>query len=917
MANPVNGTITNSYPGLASQVITLTGKRVASPTLTATPATLSFSTTAPAASLEQSYHLVGANLTQSVTTTTAIGYEISATSGGPYTTKLSLTAGPGGDLDRYVYVRLKGNQGAGTVNGTIENFSGALGAPVTVKGTVTPNPSLATQPKVQGSFTFGAITGSSIQVNLVRGGGTRRLLVVREAAAVNGDPQDGVMYAASARYGAGDVTQPGNYVVYNGNNTSITVTNLTAGTVYYFALYEYNGSGNNVNFLTPGFTGNTSTTTVLPTGGPGELVLEENFNYGPSAKLTDNGWLVVSGSTNSIVTSAASLSYAEYGSLTGGSYAANVSNSGEDALKPIGRTFSTGDMYTSMLVQVNTVGVNNEYFFALSPASLYTSYTGRIHLKNGSLPNTFNVGISFNGTVTNTAQIVYVTNASNTVADYTAGNSYLFVVKYSKKAGTLDDEVKLFVFDAGVPTSEPVNAANTATVTAGFTGNGGTAFTTEQNPAGITLRQYNANQSITVDGLRVGTGWGATVGRPVFVDDTYNLLAGNYYDVTLTGATSNIQAVGKSYVQSQLNLLNGRLLTSATNLVTVGSEAQNNKGNNNSFVEGPLARVFPASGSTLTFGVGRDGIYRPFTLGLLNSTAATVLSTEMVNETTPNGTSFATGSDLNRTSRVRYFRVTRLSGPDASAAQVTLNYGQDDDVVEPATLRVGKSANNGADAYANLGPVTGGTGTPAGSITSDLFTETFATPVIFALANKTGGFNPLPVELTAFTAERKGSTVQVKWTTASERNSAYFLVERAYEGSSFQAIGRVAGQGSTSTQTTYQFEDAKAMGGRAYYRLRQVDQDGAAHLSTVRTVQGTQLITGIYPNPVQQVLHVQLPVSDSPVQAVITDLVGREVYRALVPASQELDLHQLPQGSYMLMLEGQQLRSTHKLVKTN
>lgn len=917
VANPVNGTVTNSYPGLSNQVVTLTGKRIASPTLTATPTTLTFSVTAPAAAVEQSYHLVGANLTQSVTTTSAVGYEISATSGGPYTTKLSLTASASGDLDRYVYVRLKGNQGAGTVNGTIENFSGALGAPVTVKGTITPNPALVAEPKTQGSFTFVAVSGSTIQVNLVPGSGARRLLVVREASAVNGDPQDGVAYAASTRFGAGDVTQPGNYVVYSGNSSSITVTNLTAGTVYYFALYEYNGSGNNVNFLIPGFTGNTSTTTVLPTGGPGELVMEESFNYGPSAKLTDNGWIVVSGSTNSIVTSAASLSYAEYGSLPSGSYAASVSNSGEDALKLFGRSFTTGDLYTSLLVQVNNVGVNNEYFFALSPASLYTSYTGRIHLKNGAVPNTFNVGISFNGTAVNNAQIVYATNANGEVVNYTAGSSYLLVVKYTKKPGSLDDVIKLFVFDAGVPNTEPTNSANTATVTADFTGSGGTVFTTEQNPAGIALRQYNANQSITVDGLRVGTGWGSTVGRPVFVDDTYNLLAGNYYDVTLTGVAANIQAVGKSYIQSQLNLLNGRLLTSTANLVTVGSSAQNNKGNANSFVEGPLARVFPLDGATLTFGIGRDGIYRPFTLGLTNTVSATVLSAEMVNETTPNGTTFATDSELNRTSRVRYFRVTRLSGPDARAAQATLSYGNDDDVVEPATLRVAKSANNGANAYANVGPVTGGTATPAGSITSDLFTESFATPVIFALANKIGGFNPLPVELTAFTAERQGTDVQVKWTTATERNSASFLIERSADGLTFQTIGSIAAQGTATTSTGYQFTDSKALIGLAYYRLRQLDQDGSAHLSVVRTVQGRQLMAGIYPNPVQNLLHVEMPATKGVVQAIITDLAGREVYHTIVPASHEIDLQQLPQGSYLLMLQGQQLHSTHKLVKTN
>src|SRR5262249_7821022 len=78
------------------------------------------------------------------------------------------------------------------------------------------------------------------------------IIVARSGSAVNADPADATAYTAGATFGSGTQLGSGNYVVYNGNGTSVTVSGLTASTTYYFAVYEFNtGTGTSQNYLTP------------------------------------------------------------------------------------------------------------------------------------------------------------------------------------------------------------------------------------------------------------------------------------------------------------------------------------------------------------------------------------------------------------------------------------------------------------------------------------------------------------------------------------------------------------------------------------------------------------------------------------------------------------------------------------------
>ena len=168
--------------------------------------------------------------------------------------------------------------------------------------------------------------------------------------------------------------------------------------------------------------------------------------------------------------------------------------------------------------------------------------------------------------------------------------------------------------------------------------------------------------------------------------------------------------------------------------------------------------------------------------------------------------------------------------------------------------------------------------------------------------------NPLPVELTAFAARRTGAAVACAWTTASERNSRDFAVERSRDGLAFETLGTVAAAGNTSSATVYGYRDPQPLPGRGYYRLRQTDLDGAVAYSALVLVGGAEVAAPtVVPNPGNGTFALLLPegqVLTGPV--VVRNVLGAEVLRLAAPAAAEalhFELNQQPTGVYLVQLD--------------
>ncbi|MFH0866622.1 MAG: T9SS type A sorting domain-containing protein, partial [Bacteroidota bacterium] len=87
--------------------------------------------------------------------------------------------------------------------------------------------------------------------------------------------------------------------------------------------------------------------------------------------------------------------------------------------------------------------------------------------------------------------------------------------------------------------------------------------------------------------------------------------------------------------------------------------------------------------------------------------------------------------------------------------------------------------------------------------------------------------NPLPIELLAFSAACDGDKVNINWSTASETNNDYFSVERSANTVEWDPVANVDGAGNSNTWLYYSAVDNSPLDGYSYYRLKQVDFDGA------------------------------------------------------------------------------------------
>lgn len=120
------------------------------------------------------------------------------------------------------------------------------------------------------------------------GNGAKRLILARLATAVNAVPTDATTYTADAAFGVGTQIGTGNYVVYNGPGTSVTVTGLRAGNTYTFAVFEYND--NDTPFAENYRTAAPGTLAQATPAAPAAPLPEENFanfHLGPSPLSTN------------------------------------------------------------------------------------------------------------------------------------------------------------------------------------------------------------------------------------------------------------------------------------------------------------------------------------------------------------------------------------------------------------------------------------------------------------------------------------------------------------------------------------------------------------------------------------------------------------------------------------------------------
>lgn len=278
------------------------------------------------------------------------------------------------------------------------------------------------------------------------------------------------------------------------------------------------------------------------------------------------------------------------------------------------------------------------------------------------------------------------------------------------------------------------------------------------------------------------------------------------------------------------------------------------------------------------------------------------------------------------------FQIQPINGESISPTQLAFYFSRSN--AGPTQLYVRSSADNfTADIYSSAVTATAtpyqlaSFGLSGGYYTNQTGPITFR---IYACAGSSGGTlrldqiqvrgtGVLPVTLLSFTAKPEGDRVQLAWSTTSERDADRFVVERSPDLREFTAVGEVVAKGTTNVRQYYGLTDNQPAPGINYYRLKQLDFDGTAHVykpvsAIIRTDEPT---VAVYPNPADaQRIHLRLWNADDAVIQLRTTS-GRVIGARLERQLGEADLvpeHTLPPGLYWLEIQTRGQRRISKIV---
>jgi hypothetical protein len=370
-------------------------------------------------------------------------------------------------------------------------------------------------------------------------------------------------------------------------------------------------------------------------------------------------------------------------------------------------------------------------------------------------------------------------------------------------------------------------------------------------------------------------------------------------------------------VTRSLNLTEG-MVTTTTNLLTIGTGGSATAPTATSFVNGPLAKV---GNTAFTFPIGKAGEgYR--TIGIGTPSGNATFRAEFVRSNPGGG---PLGAGITQISACEYWDLTRTGGGAGVNALVTLSWESVSPcgnsglyVTNPVTLRVahfvgGTWINEGRSA--STGDNTSGTVTSQNSVTN--FSP-------FTLASSTILDNPLPVVFANVKAYEKNNGVQIEWSNLTEKDVAGYAIERSSNGSEFSAISQQLPTSNQNDKADYSAFDANPAQGANYYRIKATETTGKVVYSKILSVNmgsGNQGLR-LYPNPVKgnQVTISLTNVKRGQYTLRVVNTAGQDIFRQSLnnqstSLTQTLDLPStIKAGVYNLVITGSDFRETKTFI---
>ena len=422
---------------------------------------------------------------------------------------------------------------------------------------------------------------------------------------------------------------------------------------------------------------------------------------------------------------------------------------------------------------------------------------------------------------------------------------------------------------------------------------------------------YNSNstfaKSISTEGSSTAISFAASNGRVTFDGTSNQNISGDasmppdFGYVTVNKPSNRITLMVPIIISNNLTLTSGLILSTSTNLLTVLDNATVSGASSSSHVQGPVKKE---GNDAFTFPIGKSGVYRPIGISAPATTGSAFTGTFFFADSDGSYPHSSKDGSLDHLSHCEYWTLDRNAG--SSAAVVTLSWNTTScGVTNLSDLRVARWDGSAWRDHGNGG--TSGN-TVAGSLTSSGSISSFSP---FSLSSSTSE-NPLPITLIDFSATAVNDEVLVNWATASETNNDYFVVEASADAVIFNEVGRVKGAGNSNAILNYSLIDAQPLQGISYYRLKQVDFNGAFTYSDVQVINRPTLWQNevvVSPNPVTEVASLLIdPLVYAKPSIDLRDIQGR-VVKSFGPVEvrafeqTKLNMQDVPAGMYFVYVQ--------------
>ena len=252
------------------------------------------------------------------------------------------------------------------------------------------------------------------------------------------------------------------------------------------------------------------------------------------------------------------------------------------------------------------------------------------------------------------------------------------------------------------------------------------------------------------------------------------------------GAGVPVLGVSGSAMNGLLTLTSGLVNTGLTNGLILTDLATISGASASRYINGPLAKSGTAA---FTFPIGTGGVYFPIAVSGNSTIFGSALSSSSIFLAQPflDNPKKAVGSaftaPLVSTSACIYWDLQRLGGTGDVHVWLSIDRANVCQNAPPELTGEWRVAHweGGTPSWTDLGA------TPITLQNSVNFIGATTARTSFSPFTIGSVTDALPVELTNFSAAKNGNAVNLKWTTASEQNNAYFNVERSADGVSFSS----------------------------------------------------------------------------------------------------------------------------------